>query len=415
MKIYDVRIILFVLIANVASGQPVHILWPAVKDSANVVDTHSRLVQYQNEGVFFPGNNGVGLRNDFLCARMNGVSEINDSTIQVLIEPENFPVNDSPWYAFKIWGATTDSVYIQLRYRHGKHRYPPKLSRDGVHWKRIADRDLSGVPGDTSALFRVGVSPDTLWVAAQEIMSSEFADRWEEQLVQKPFINQYPLGYSTLGKPLMAMTMAEGEGKNLLVILSRQHPPEITGFMEMLRFVETLAGERKIARRFRKSFEVIVMPVMNPDGVDHGHWRHNAGGVDLNRDWRFFIQPETYALRKFVLHEIQDRHLKIRYGVDFHSTQSDIFYTPAPSTLPSGKGITELWLRAVNKKFPDHPFSPEPSATEGPFSKNWFLYELKSEAITYEVGDNTDRQIIKERGEISAIRLMKILLKEYKK
>jgi hypothetical protein len=31
----------------------------------------------------------------------------------------------------------------------------------------------------------------------------------------------------------------------------------------------------------------------NPDGVDKGHWRLNDGGVDLNRDWGPFTQPET--------------------------------------------------------------------------------------------------------------------------
>ena len=38
---------------------------------------------------------------------------------------------------------------------------------------------------------------------------------------------------------------------------------------------------------------VIVYPLMNPDGVDEGHWRHNTGGIDLNRDWAHYNQPET--------------------------------------------------------------------------------------------------------------------------
>ena len=73
------------------------------------------------------------------------------------------------------------------------------------------------------------------------------------------------------------------------------------------------------------------------------------------------------------------------------------------------------WLNNINTKLPENPFSPEPSGIEGQFSKNWFLHELKIEAITYEVGDNTDRQVIKKRGEIAALNLIKILLKEYKK
>ncbi len=356
---------------------------------------------------------GVGLRNDFPGARMNGVREENDSTLDVTIEPENFPINMSPWYAFKIWAEKPDTIYVRLQYVHGTHRYPPKLSHDGKLWKKIDGKDLFSKPGDSAATFRIAVSMDTLWVSAQELMCVKYVQKWENRLLEKPFVRSYTIGFSTLGEPLKVLTIAAGDGKNLLVVLSRQHPPEITGFMEMIHFVETLAGDKRIAKRFRKKFEVIIMPMINPDGVENGHWRHNAGGVDLNRDWRFFNQPETYALRKFILQEIANRHLKIRYGVDFHSTQTDLFYVPDPETLPSGQGITLKWARAVNKKFPDYAFSQEPSAAEGPFSKNWFLYELKTEAITYEVGDNTDREVIKRRGTISALKLMRILLKEF--
>ena len=61
---------------------------------------------------------------------------------------------------------------------------------------------------------------------------------------------------------------------------------------------------------------------------------------------------------------------------------------------------------------PGHPFSPEPSGLTGQVSKNWFFHELKTEAITYEVGDNTDREVIRQRGTESALLLMDILLKQ---
>lgn len=412
MKYRNRVIVFFFFFVNQVYGQPVEIPWGEVKDPINLVDTHSKPVVYQIKGVFMFDKPEVGLRNDFPCARMNRVSAVNDSTIEVLIAPENFPVNMSPWYAFKIWAKQPETVYIRLSYKHGTHRYPPKLSRDGLHWKRIGGDDLFEIPGDPSAFFRVKVSRDTLWVSAQELMGLDFTGKWTDQLLQKPFVKDYKIGYSTLGNPLKVLTLSEGDGKNLLVVLSRQHPPELTGFMEMMRFVETLAGNRRIARKFRKKYEIIVMPVMNPDGVDNGHWRHNAGGVDLNRDWRFFYQPETYALRKFMLQEIEKRHLKIRYGVDFHSTQKDLFYVPDPETLPERLGITSKWVQAINRKYPGHQFAMEPSGEEGQFSKNWFLYELKTEAITYEVGDNTDREVIQRRGETSALKLMKILMKQ---
>ncbi|NQU82047.1 MAG: hypothetical protein HQ543_11055, partial [Bacteroidetes bacterium] len=45
-------------------------------------------------------------------------------------------------------------------------------------------------------------------------------------------------------------------------------------------------------------------------------------------------------------------------------------------------------------------------------SRNWFFNEIKAESITYEVGDNTPRDIINKRGKEAARQLMKIMLKD---
>jgi len=88
----------------------------------------------------------------------------------------------------------------------------------------------------------------------------------------------------------------EANSKKALLIISRQHPPEVTGFIAMKSFIETIAGDSEQAKVFRQKFKVYNVPLMNPDGVDNGHWRHNMGGIDLNRDWQAFNQPETRAV-----------------------------------------------------------------------------------------------------------------------
>jgi len=245
-------------------------------------------------------------------------------------------------------------------------------------------------------------------------MNSATSYKWIEKLAQKTYIKIQEIGLSTQGRPINALSISESDGSNLLVILSRQHPPELTGYNEMISFVETISGENRIARKFRNKFKVLVVPMMNPDGVDNGHWRHCVGGIDLNRDWRHFNQPETYAFRKFILEEIEQNNAMVRYGIDFHSTNRDLFYLHEEKALPGGTGISMVFINAINKKMPDHPLDPVTSGIEGQNSKNWFLHELGAEAITYEVGDNTDRDVIRERGVIAAISLMKILLKKYK-
>jgi len=408
-------VILLTIISVFVQSQTLWIPWPPVSDSTDLVDTRSKLVNFQLKKNYYFNSIGVGIGNKFDGARLNQVSIVNDSTLSVLISPENYPVNMSPWYAFKLWAEKEKNLYIQLHYEHGRHRYPPKLSHDGKSWKLINTKDLLSAPKDTTAFFRVKISKDTSWVSAQELMTSVSMGNWASKLAEKPYINKMVIGHSVQERPLTALTISESKGKNLLLVLSRQHPPEITGYKEMIAFVETLAGNSRKAKKFRKHFEIIVAPMMNPDGVDNGHWRHNIGGIDLNRDWRFFNQPETSALRTFILGVINEQNAKTRFAVDFHSTQKDLFYLFDKNSLPGKTGIAMEWMNAINNKFPDQPFVAESTGFTAQISKNWFFNELRAESITYEVGDNTDREVIKKRGETAAYELMNIMLKMRKK
>ncbi len=393
-------------------SQPVNVPWPDIVDSSDLVDTRSKPIEYQVKQIFRFPETGISADNMFPGARLNDMFMINDSTIQVQILPENHPVNMSPWYAFRMWSETDQSIYLKLSYKHGRHRYYPKLSSDSEHWAPVDSSDYFSEPGDTSALFRIHLKHDTIRISAQENIASDECKRWVDKMARKQFISRHTIGYSTLEKPLYGLSISESDGKNLLVILGRQHPPELTGYKEMIAFVESISENTRLARKFRKKFETIVVPMMNPDGVDNGHWRHNAGGIDLNRDWRHFHQPETFAFRKYILEKIKKQNARVCFGIDFHSTQEDIFYYSEKNINPDKEIITLKWINSINKRFPDNSFNPEPTGITSQVSKNWFLNEIKAESITYEVGDNTPRDIINKRGKEAAKQLMKIMLKD---
>ena len=395
-------------------SQPVNVPWPDITDSSDLVDTRSKPIEYQVKQIFQFPETGVSADNMFPGARLNDMFLINDSTLQVQILPENHPINMSPWYAFRIWSESDQTIYLKLCYKHGQHRYWPKLSNDNTHWVHVDSSDYFSEPGDTSVLFRVHINHDTVWVSAQENIGSDACKQWIDKLGEKQFISIHTIGYSTQGRPLYGLSISESDGKNLLVILSRQHPPEITGYKEMMAFVESISENTRLARRFRKKFETIVVPMMNPDGVDNGFWRHNAGGIDMNRDWRHFHQPETFAFRKYILEKVRKQNAIVCFGVDFHSTQEDIFYYSKKNINPDKEIITLKWVNSINQLFPDNSFNPEPTGITSQTSKNWFYNEIKAEAITYEVGDNTPRDIIKKRGNEAARLLMKILIKDRK-
>src|SRR5262249_7158982 len=147
-------------------------------------------------------------------------------------------------------------------------------------------RSEAGPP--ESATARIEVGPDGLWVAAQEMIGVAELGAWTDAKAKLPFARERVIGESLEHRPLRQLTFAETQQPNYVFIISRQHPPEVSGTLALMRFIDTLTDESDLARRYRKSFQTVVVPLMNPDGVEHGHWRHNLGGVDTNRDWKAF-------------------------------------------------------------------------------------------------------------------------------
>ena len=387
------------------------------------VDTSPRPVQPQHRATFtFPAL-GISVSNEFNGARLNGILQREDTLI-AWITPENAPINPSPWYAFKIWSEEAREIYIKLTYQDAKHRYYPKLSRDGLQWTALDSADYEEFnKGDadfgTGSLpeyvrFRLELGPDTLWVAGQELQSSEHVFAWMDSLASKPFISTETFGQSRMGKPMRALQITEAKQKDKIVlVISRQHPPEVTGYLAMKSFIETLSGDTKMARKFRKKYTVYAVPLMNPDGVDMGHWRHNAGGVDLNRDWSQRYHPETQAVKNLLDEKLSSNEGKLYFGIDFHSTWDDIYYTLDSTVVTHTPGLMAEWLSSIEGAIPNYVINAKGNISSAGVSKNFMYNEYGAESLVYEVGDNTPRPFVREKGRIAAEELMRLLLDQY--
>ncbi len=110
----------------------------------------------------------------------------------------------------------------------------------------------------------------------------------------------------------VAMPAGDTAGKVVVLVTSSIHSTEVGGILTPLRLAERLAGgEDAEARAIRKDALVILVPSLNPDGVDivGGWYRQSLGtawegtgppvlyhhytGHDNNRDWYAFTQAET--------------------------------------------------------------------------------------------------------------------------
>lgn len=341
---------------------------------------------------------------------------ISDSgAVKITLSPEDAPpINCSPWYAFRVNSRLRKTIQIDLNYTACGHRYWPKVSRDGKVWTRLDPKhvELTEFSGRKMARLDLKLDGQPLFVSAQEIIVPATYDGWLDTLESTRQINRSVLGKSAQGRDIEVIRFGKENAREQVVLVGRQHPPEVTGAQVMFPFVETVLSEDPLAKRFRERFGVVAVPLLNPDGVTRGFWRHNTGSTDLNRDWGPFKQPET-RLMKGVLDSIASNpDQNLRFFVDFHSTQRDVFYT-IPDSLPSDPAhYLKIWLDRYQERMgAGYEVNIQPSKNlEQANSKNYVYRTYGVPAVTFEIGDETERALIGRIGRESAIAMMETLL-----
>ena len=375
------------------------------------VDTTKKAIQFQNKKTYHLETLNVYASNEFDGARLNSFEKLNDSTANVIIYPENTPINNSPYYSFKTWSNTVKPFYYTFKYPAGfKHRYHPKIEKDGK-WFQIDSSNI--FINDTIVTIKLDLNTTPQTISAQEIQSSSDVKNWYSQLLtgKESYVKLESVGKTILGRniPVLNINIGNPKGKEVIVLITRQHPPEVTGYYAFQYFLETILGNSELSKAFLNKYHVLAFPIMNPDGVDMGHWRHNVGGVDTNRDWSVYNQPEIKQVVKYISKIVKKNDAKIVLGLDFHSTWYDVFYTNKireGTTLPN---FIEDWFTGLEGNIPNYKVNEEASNSTKPVSKGWFLYGHNATGITYEIGDTTPKKDIKLIGKVSAEQMMKIL------
>lgn len=339
---------------------------------------------------------------DFDGASASACAVRSERDFALLVTPEHAPpINPSPWYAFRYETTGEAPVTVTLGYLGGQHRYAPKWRGADGTW-----RDLPAEPSadGKSAVIRLPAGGGM--IAAQEIIppAAARADlaRWSAKSGAQPFT----IGTSHDGRPIEAIRLGRSDAPKLVVLLGRQHPPEVTGAIAMAGFVDVLAGRAGDLG----DMQFLVVPMLNPDGVVRGHWRANRGAVDLNRDWGLFTQPETRSVKAWL--DALPQSVRPVLMVDFHSTRSNLFYVQGKGEASAGQQrFLAAWLEGRENAFAGYPFTIEPrNANPGSgTAKNWFFETYAIPSYTYEVADDADRAATRTAARALADSLMPAL------
>ncbi|RNC84044.1 MAG: hypothetical protein ED557_08630 [Balneola sp.] len=386
-------------------------------DPPGVTNTTGVTTKQQAKRVIGVGTPKVWVGNEFEGARANDFVQLNEDTYQVTIYPENAPINNSPWFAFSIWSDSSRAINLKLLYKSGKHRYKPKITgkTQGVTYTHIIEQ-IEYDTTDGSVTFALHVDSAKKTVSAHFMNGILFSDLQKSHQSLPDFVTVDTVGFSHMGFPILEYTSdapEPGLGANpVLVLLSRQHPPEVAGYRAFQSLWRELISDSELAKSFRNHVTIKAYPMVNPDGVVNGHWRHNFKGVDLNRDWENFNQPETKAIRDALVSLVSESEYRVFYGIDFHSTNENILYPILEEVVTTPDNFTQRWASIIKEEHPDLYFRTEEFDTNSPIAKNWIYHSFGADAVTFEVEDELDQGQIHLLGVQSAQSLMTLLLKE---
>lgn len=346
----------------------------------------------------------------FLGARLDSIKKIDNNTYQAYTFPAFEPVNKSPWFAFGVSSPKEQTITLHLKYGKYKHRYIPKVSTDKKNWHTISKNQIKVDTVSGVATLQIKVSPQKKYIAAQEVFSSKDTYNWLDAMIKKHSFLQKEIAGKTVLNKNNYVVVSESKTKNAIVLIARQHPPEVPGgTLSFTAFFEELIGETELAKQFRKAYTIYTFPLLNPDGADMGNWRHNANGKDLNRDWVDFTQPETQTVKNYITSKINEGK-KVKFGIDFHTSYSGPYLLVLDSiNEQKTKKIIPKWIQNIETNS-DFKVEARRRSQKLPYCYNWFFNTLNSEAVTYEEGDEIDRKIINQRAKTYANQLMKTLL-----
>ncbi|RUO42008.1 peptidase M14 [Pseudidiomarina aestuarii] len=350
----------------------------------------------------------VAFSAEFEGGKLSQCEQLGDGHFRLTTVAENYPINPSPWYAFTVVSKTgAREIEIELVAEQSRARYMPKISTDGDTWETVPFTVV-----DQQFQFSLKISDQPLYVAGQELWTAEDYQQWMTTGARAQRFNTTVIGQSVQGRDIVAMQAVAENNKEWLLVIGRQHPPELTGAIGLLSFVDYLAADADLQNAFYNRYNVLVVPMVNPDGVANGHWRHNAGGKDLNRDWGEFSQPETKAVIDYLNQQLGEDE-RLAFALDFHSTQQDIFYTLAPESGAQPTDFVTRWLDAL-KASRLSSFTVRERASYREESHVFTHYIGRTygvHAVTFEFGDNTPRELVRHIGQQSAHELM-LLMKD---
>ena len=190
------------------------------------------------------------------------------------------------WFHFRVSGVRGVPLTLAIEnagaasYPKGWEGYRAVASTDRRAWRRVDTAYDGGV-----LTIRHTPDADVVWFAYFAPYSLERHEDLAARAQAGGTARLERLGTTLDGRDLDMLSF--GSGDKPLWVIARQHPGESMCGWFMEGLVDRLCDPYDpVARAIMAKATLRVVPNMNPDGVYRGHLRTNAGGANLNREWR---------------------------------------------------------------------------------------------------------------------------------
>ena len=128
-------------------------------------------------------------------------------------------------------------------------------------------------------------------------------DAFAASFAGDPRVTVSELGRSRAGRSVPLLRLREGEPAQAVLFSCRHHAQESMASFALEGLLRALASDEPWAAAFRRSFEVLAVPLVDRDGVEDGTQGKNRIPHDHNRDYGAaggHLYPECAALERLL-------------------------------------------------------------------------------------------------------------------
>ena len=213
------------------------------------------------------------------------------------------------WYYFRVDAAEGKTLTIDILGLPGEYNYqpnrgaitkdtPPVISYDHKTWRHVTDFEYD----EKEPRLRIRIHPlrRRFWIAHTPPYTLRDLASLRQVVLSHPDVREEKIGQSVQGHDLLLWTIGKPDAKATVWLMFRQHAWESGSSWTGDGAVRALLHDIKL----RSAIRWKILPMADPDGVEHGGVRFNLKGYDLNRNWDVYDDhrmPEIAAQRKAIL------------------------------------------------------------------------------------------------------------------